>query len=66
MKKYYKINELVFAVDEGAELFLRKLHALLLADNSSIMLGHGRDILTRCVFEQGFAVSLKTFLDTAS
>jgi len=66
MKKYFKINELVFAVDEGAVLFLRKLQALLLADNPSIMLAHGRDIFTRCVTEQGFAVSLKTFLDTAS
>jgi hypothetical protein len=63
--KYFKVDSVIFTADEGAELFLRKLQSLLLSDNSSIMLCHSREILFRCVFEQGFAVSLKAFLDTA-
>jgi hypothetical protein len=63
--KYFKIGSLIFTADQGAELFLRKLQTLLLSENSSIMLFHSRDILSRCVSEQGFAVSLKAFLDTA-
>ena len=63
--KIYKIEKIIFTVDEKAERFLCKLQSILTAPTSNTMLAQTIELVYNCVLEEGFAVSFKAFLDTA-
>ncbi len=66
MKKIFKIQKIIFTVDERAERFLCKLQSVLTAENSTRMLNQTVELFYNCLLEEGFAISFKAFLDSAS
>jgi len=66
MKKTFKLENIIFTVDEKAERFLCKLQSVLTAETSSKMLCQTVELYYNCMLEEGFANSFKAFLDSAS
>ena len=66
MQKIFKIEKIIFTVDDKAERFLCKLQSVLTAETSSTMLGQTIELFYNCMLEEGFAISFKAFLDSAS